>query len=402
MPAKNQKPKNPKANQPKPEDSDENKTSDELTDATLTKYREAGRIANSALELVLKACVVGKKIVELCEAGDAYITGETDKIYNKKTKAADAKVATAMEKGIGFPTCISVNAVVGHYSPEAGNEVELAAGDVVKIDLGAHIDGYLAVAAQTIVVGEEVTEGRKADVIEAARVASELALRMLKPGGTSKAMSDMLEQVAGEFNCTQVQGIVSHQISQFTIDGEKVIVNKPDPESKVDDVEFEPNEVYAIDIVMSTGDGKTHADDDKPTVFKRSRDERYNLRRPTSKNVLSEVDKRFPTFPFTIRALAAKNVRFGLKEMLEHDLVTAYPILHEKPGEIVAHFKFTALVMPQKTLKLTGVPFQGNLQPAESLKDEALIALLATSVGKKKRKKKKKKKAAKPAAEASA
>ena len=57
--------------------------------------------------------------------------------------------------GIAFPTCISVNNVICHYSPLISEpDTVLADGDVVKIDMGAHIDGYIAVVAHSFVVGE--------------------------------------------------------------------------------------------------------------------------------------------------------------------------------------------------------------------------------------------------------
>lgn len=63
-----------------------------------------------------------------------------------------------MEKGIAFPTCISINDVCGHYSPliSDANDKEAEAGllkegDVVKIDLGVHIDGYISLVGHTVV-----------------------------------------------------------------------------------------------------------------------------------------------------------------------------------------------------------------------------------------------------------
>lgn len=59
-----------------------------------------------------------------------------------------------MKKGIAFPTCISVNNCVCHFSPlRSEADLKLTDGDVVKIDLGAHIDGFIAVAAHTVIVG---------------------------------------------------------------------------------------------------------------------------------------------------------------------------------------------------------------------------------------------------------
>ena len=56
------------------------------------------------------------------------------------------------EKGIAFPTCISVNEVCGHFSPLEGEHL-IKEGDLVKIDLGVHIDGYVGLAAHSIIVG---------------------------------------------------------------------------------------------------------------------------------------------------------------------------------------------------------------------------------------------------------
>ena len=93
--------------------------------------------------------------------------------------------------GISFPCCISVNNCICHFSPTTNNkqeDVELKAGDLVKIDMGAHVDGFIAVVAHTVVVpgatGEKdkIATGRMADAILAAHYASEAALRLVKPG----------------------------------------------------------------------------------------------------------------------------------------------------------------------------------------------------------------------------
>lgn len=89
----------------------------------VTKYKAAGDIANAALQQVISKCAPGASIVELCTFGDNYITDATSKIYNK------GKVT----KGVAFPTSISVNQVVGHYSPLPEEKTVLSAGDLVKM-----------------------------------------------------------------------------------------------------------------------------------------------------------------------------------------------------------------------------------------------------------------------------
>lgn len=64
---------------------------------------------------------------------------------------------------------------------------------------------------------------------------------------------DKLAQCVEAFDCNLVEGVMMHQMKQFVIDGNKVVLNRTSPEHRVEDDEFQPNEVYAIDIVVSTG-----------------------------------------------------------------------------------------------------------------------------------------------------
>lgn len=72
----------------------------------------------------------------------------------------------------------------------------------------------------------------------------------------NKDVTEAIQKVAAAYDCKIVEGVLSHQLKQFVIDGNKVILSVGNPETRVDDAEFEENEVYAIDIVTSTGDGK--------------------------------------------------------------------------------------------------------------------------------------------------
>jgi methionine aminopeptidase len=67
---------------------------------------------------------------------------------------------------------------------------------------------------------------------------------------------DAIQKVAAAYNCKIVEGVLCHQLMQFVIDGNKVVLSAFGPETRVEDAEFEENEVYAVDIVTSTGEGK--------------------------------------------------------------------------------------------------------------------------------------------------
>ena len=72
----------------------------------------------------------------------------------------------------------------------------------------------------------------------------------------NKDVTDAIQKVAAAYDCKIVEGVLSHQLKQFVIDGNKVVLSVSNPDTRVDDAEFEENEVYAVDIVASTGEGK--------------------------------------------------------------------------------------------------------------------------------------------------
>ncbi|PNH04869.1 Proliferation-associated protein A [Tetrabaena socialis] len=90
----------------------------------VTKYKAAADIVNRALQTVIDGCKDGAKVLDLCRAGDTFINKECGNIYKGK----------AIEKGVAFPTCVSSNSVVGHYSPNTDDATTLKAGDIVKMD----------------------------------------------------------------------------------------------------------------------------------------------------------------------------------------------------------------------------------------------------------------------------
>jgi methionine aminopeptidase len=148
-------------------------------------------------------------------------------------------------------------------------------------DLGAHIDGFVAVTAHTLLVQAAAgpVTGPAADVMQAAHTAAEVAMRLIKPGKKVSGVAEQLEKVMEAYGCSLVEGVLTHQMKQFVIDGNKVVLNKVTPEMKVEEDEFEENEVYAVDIVVSTGEGKARVLDEKETsVFKRALDMEYNLK----------------------------------------------------------------------------------------------------------------------------
>jgi methionine aminopeptidase len=105
--------------------------------AILDKYKAAAVITNLALEKVISLCVPGADIYTVCQEGDRFMEEELRKIFNNKK-------SKKLERGVAFPTCISVNNILGHFSPLSDESMVLTEGDIAKIDLGCHMDGFVA------------------------------------------------------------------------------------------------------------------------------------------------------------------------------------------------------------------------------------------------------------------
>merc|ERR1711994_234360 len=268
--------------------------------------------------------------------------------------------------------------------------------DLVKIDMGAHIDGFIAVVAHTVVVGSSASNpvtGKKADVLLAAQLCSEAALRLVKPGNETYEVTETVSKIAESFDCKPVEGMLSHQLEQNKIDGEKTIIQNPSEAQRKEHEKFEfsVHEVYAVDVLITTGEGLGREKDAKITVYKKT-DDTYMLKMKTSREFYSKVSKQFGAMPFNIRNMEdEKKARMGVVECVTHKLIEPFQVLFDKEGAHVAQYKFTVLLMPNGPHKITGLPFDEAICKSEkSIEDAEIQKLLKTSANPKAAKKKKK------------
>ena len=340
------------------EDVEEGEEEEEEEDTTINnsdvviKYKKAATWANEALQAVITATVVGAKVTDLCKLGDDTI--------NEKV----ATLFRGVEKGIAFPTSVSVNSCVANNSPVPSEETTsqvIALNDVVHIDLAVHIDGYCAQVAHTVFVTEngELTAGAKeTNVIQAAYAALNVAMRKIRPGTNAYEVTELIEAVAAQFNVTPVEGVLSHMMKRYIIDAFRCIPGKKVPEQLVHDYPFEAAQVWTLDIAFTTGKGKLKERDTRTSIYKTALESNYNAKMESAKEVIREVETKFQTFPFSVRNLETKKARLGLSEMIKHNVVQPYPVLYEKDGEAVAHFKVTILLTAKKIEKVTGLSVQ--------------------------------------------
>ena len=153
---------------------------------------------------------------------------------------------------------------------------------------------------------------------------------------------------------------------------------------------FSENEVYNVDVLLTTGEGKLKPSENKPTIYRRT-ESTYKLKLQTARAFISEVTTKFGNMPFTMRAIEdIKSARMGVTECLSHQVMEPYEVMYDKEGEFIAQFKYTVILRPGGNYKITGIPFEADLYESEySVKNEEIVGLLGQSISKKGKKKKK-------------
>nr|OQO15541.1 hypothetical protein B0A51_15263 [Rachicladosporium sp. CCFEE 5018] len=387
---------------------------------TLTKYKTAAQISQKVLETVSGWCTEGAKIVEICTKGDKLLDDEIAKVYKGK----------AVTKGISHPCTVSPSSFVTPYTPLLSDaeeaESKLKAGEAVKIQLGAQIDGFGTIVCDTVIVGDEKLSEMNADLLLATHYANELMLRMILPPGLLNAGTDeekkkaqsqkpysqskitqLLEKVVKSYGCNLVENTTCWSFDRNEIEGKKKIILAPGEGVKGEGLP-EIGEVWGMEMGVSNGTGKVKTLSNRPTLHRRT-NTTYGLKRPSSRATLSELKKKFGTFPFSLRQLDDERAgKVGIVECVRGGVVRQYEVVGSTDSMPVSRL-FTTVAITKNGLTKLGGPPAFDLEKVKSDKkitDEEVLKILelplAKPTGDKKKSKKKKKKSTKKAAAAPA
>merc|ERR1712113_703736 len=139
------------------------------------------------------------------------------------------------------------------------------------------------------------------------------------------------------------------------VNSDNVIILREEPEQKVKEITFEKFQVWTVDVVMSTGEGKPIEKHAATTIFRRDLSSSYRLKMTASRYLFNEIAGRFSHFPFSINSIEdVKKARLGTGEMKKHGMLHAFPVLYEKEGALVCHVQFTVLLKTSGSDKITG------------------------------------------------
>lgn len=240
----------------------------------------------------------------------------------------------------------------------------LKPGEVVKIQLGAQIDGLGTIVCNTIIISSSENKdgkvsGREADLILATYYANELLLRLMMPPGLLASGSDeekkkaaaekpptpskithLLEKVVKGYGCNLVEGTTSWLFERNEIEGKKKVVLAPADGSRGEGVP-EIGDVWGVEIGVSLGTGKTKTLENRPTLHRRTTIT-YGLKRPSSRQTLSEIVKKFGTFPFSLRQLDDERAaKVGVVECVRSNVLRQYEVVADKDAAPVARLLTT-------------------------------------------------------------
>lgn len=329
----------------------------QINNDNLNKYKVAGGIATKTVGEIVNNAKIGTKLIDLETIGNTYVVAECNNFYKDIN-----------HKGLAFPICLSLNYVAGHYLPKETDI--LSEGDVLKIELGVHIDGYPAFICFTTLINENGNkyDDKRRNVMKAAIEASREISGIMKPGKKNTDLINILEKYATKYNCSLpicnhneneiIPGIMTYQISRYVNDGYNddsdefvhqfmLVRDNKNYEFSMLDMEFEENDVYAIDIMMCSGNGRLNGLDEENKIYKRNRTKRTDLLKlKMSKAVIGKLGK--DCFPSIVDNDA--KTKFGIKECFEKGIVNKYAVVGEKEKEFIARIKFTVIVKDKPIL----------------------------------------------------
>lgn len=262
-----------------------------------------------------------------------------------KPGAKHAEVADAVEKFIrdqgaqpAFPCCISVDSDAAHNTPGATDTATFAEGQVVKLDCGVHVDGYIGDTAITVEVGG----GQKhAKLREAAGTALRAALDVAKPGVEIAVISGAIESAIRSYGFQPIVNLTGHSVDQYV---QHAGVSIPSIAATARG-KLMPGMAVAIEPFATDGKGKIkdslgghiyHFMAPKPQ------------RDPHARAALEHIQKNFDKLPFAERWVASvvppERVPYAMRLLERSGAVKQYPILREIGNGQVAQFEHTILV----------------------------------------------------------
>lgn len=284
-------------------------------------YRKAGQIACSVRDIAKKKGYVGKTLYEICEK------------IEKEIRENGGNPA--------FPVNVSLNEIAAHYTAEPNDRQIVSDQDVLKLDIGVHVDGYIADTAVTISYNNEFHS-----LVKASENALLEALKVARTKAKSNEIGKAIENSIIKSGYMPIKNLSGHSLERYTIHAGKSIPNINSFGSFL----LESDKAYAIEpfVTLKNGIGIVH-EGNVANIFA------IISRKPTKNkeldNFLNYIWGRYKSLPFALRWLLdkydEKNARNFLDILKKKKNIHAYPILVEGKKMMVSQSEHT--IIPHET-----------------------------------------------------
>ncbi|MFQ6012740.1 MAG: type II methionyl aminopeptidase [Thermoplasmata archaeon] len=291
-----------------------------MDEEALGKLREAGRIGRRALEEGLDLIREGGSLLEVAEQTEGRIVDEG-----------------ALP---GFPVNISLNEVAAHFTPRHNDgDLTFSRGDLVKLDVGVHVDGYLADNART----KEVGTRNWTELIRAVDEAVAAAAEVLRPGTPMRLVGATIERTIRAQGFRPVENLSGHKMDPYLLHGPKSVPNVEAVRGERARQRAEAGEAYAIEPFATTGAGRVTGGKSS-NIFRIVK--RGSSGVPEADALLEKVYADFQTLPFSERWCHRIDPQapYHLRRLLRKGLISGYPMLVEAEHGMVSQSENTVVV----------------------------------------------------------
>jgi len=282
----------------------------------------AGRVAAQALSFGKEKISAGKSVMEILDNVEQFI----------------------LENGAipAFPAQISVNEVAAHFCPTSAEDYTLKEGDVVKLDVGACVNGAIGDCAFTV----DLSGGKHEKLLEASKKALHEALSLVKPGILIREISEAIQKAIKSYGFSPVRNLSGHTMDLYNIHTDPSIPNVPFDSPH----RLMQGQVIAIEPFATPGDGVVE-EKGKPNVFM-LKSER-NTRHPYAREILKLI-KNSNGLPFSRRliekSIGAPKTALGLSVLSREGIIAEFPPLVEKTNSLVSQFEHTVIVLEKPVI----------------------------------------------------
>ncbi len=278
------------------------------------KWIKAGRIGKEVREYAVSIVEPDMKLLDLAVK------------IEERFHSLGAKLA--------FPPNLSINDIAAHYSPKFDDQLILKKGDILKIDIGASIDGYLSDTAATVVVGDE-----HSPLVDTSREALENVMKIIKPGMDIDVIGEAIEKAIRGRGFSPIVNLGGHGLTQYNVHEGEFIPNVNQSSGK----KLRSEGVVAVEPFATTGNG--YVIDSAPGEIFMFQSER-SVRDKAAREILEYIENEYKTLPFSRRWIVdkfGKVASYALDLLVSSKSLYRFPVLKEESGGIVSQFEHTFL-----------------------------------------------------------